>query len=308
MDNLFTSMDLLDHMGDRQLGVTGTMRQNRLNSIPLLSKKQASKELKRGDSMAVYSMDSTIVLWMDNQAVYMASNVDAVEPLKTCQRYSKKEKKYVPLPQPNLNQKYNQAMGGVDLLDAMAKNYAIAMRIKKWYWGIYTWHLNVSMVQAWRLFRAHHKDQHNKIKEQEREEDANWEEEMLSSNFLKANVDKERSSREKEKRRRRAEEKKLEDMPLLEFIRRVVEVTFTKHSRGMPVNRQLREAMLSPGALAEARYDNGKHLVRMTKRRGVCKECHNRTTYRCIRCDVALHPDECFYKFHVPEEERVEAQ
>jgi hypothetical protein len=28
-DNLFTSLDLLDHMGEMQLGVVGTMRQNR---------------------------------------------------------------------------------------------------------------------------------------------------------------------------------------------------------------------------------------------------------------------------------------
>lgn len=30
VDNLFTSMDLLDHMGDRELGITGTLRQNRI--------------------------------------------------------------------------------------------------------------------------------------------------------------------------------------------------------------------------------------------------------------------------------------
>jgi hypothetical protein len=35
VDNLFTSLDLLDHMGDMRLGVTGTFRQNRIVGIPL---------------------------------------------------------------------------------------------------------------------------------------------------------------------------------------------------------------------------------------------------------------------------------
>ena len=128
VDNLFTSMDLLDNMGDRQLGITGTVRQNRLNGVPLPSKKEASKTFKRGDHQAVYTQDSTIVLWQYNQPVYMASNVDPVEPVGACQRYSKKEGKYVPVPQPNINKEYNENMGGVDLFDNSVKNYAITAR------------------------------------------------------------------------------------------------------------------------------------------------------------------------------------
>ncbi len=30
---------------------------------------------------------------------------------------------------------------------------------KKWYWAIYTWFLCVSMVQAWRLYRLHKREQ-----------------------------------------------------------------------------------------------------------------------------------------------------
>jgi len=304
-DNLFITMDLLEHMGDRQLGITGTMRQNRLVGVPLPSKKLACKEMKRGEHKVIFSMDSNIVLWMDNQPVFMASNVDTVEPARTCQRYSKVEKKYVSLPQPNLNHTYNQAMGGVDLLDAMAKKYAITTRLKKWYWCFYGWYLNVSMVQAWRLFRAHFKELHQKKRELERVKDAEWEEEMINSNYLKATVDEERRERDREKRRSRAEEKKLDDIPLLEFTRQVVEMTFIKFSRGECVQR---EARMTSATLAEVRYDSGRHLVRMTKRRGVCKECKNRTTYRCIRCDVALHPDECFYLYHVPVADRVAAE
>lgn len=121
-------MDLLDNMGDRQLGVTGTLRQNRVIHMPLPNKKEANKSMERGSHRAIYTQDSTVVLWVDNQPVYMASNCDAAEPFGTCQRYSKKEKRYLAVPQPSLNQAYNESMGGVDLVDNSEKNYAIVTR------------------------------------------------------------------------------------------------------------------------------------------------------------------------------------
>jgi hypothetical protein len=127
-DNLFTSTDLLDHMGDRQLGLTGTLRQNRLIGVPLLSKREAEKTMKRGDSQAVYTQDSICILWKDNKPVYMASNFDELEPMGSCQRYSKQAKGYVAVPQPNINTQYNRCMGGVDLVDNAEKNYAITTR------------------------------------------------------------------------------------------------------------------------------------------------------------------------------------
>ena len=80
-------MDLLEHMGDRQLGVTGTMRQNRIHGIPLPSKKDVNKNFERGELHAMYHHDTTVLVWKDNQPVYMASNCDSVEPMGTCQRY-----------------------------------------------------------------------------------------------------------------------------------------------------------------------------------------------------------------------------
>jgi hypothetical protein len=127
-DNLFTSTDLLDHMGDKQLGLTGTLRQNRMVGIPLPSKKEAERTMKRGDSKAVFTQDSTVILWKDNKPVYMASNFDEVEPMGSCQRYNRQAKGYVAIPQPNINTQYNQCMGGVDLVDNAEKNYAITTR------------------------------------------------------------------------------------------------------------------------------------------------------------------------------------
>jgi hypothetical protein len=163
VDNLFTSLDLLDHMGDKGYGVTGTLRQNRTIGIPLPNKKQANKEMKRGEMKAVFTQDTAVAIWVDDQPVFMASNCCSVELTGQCKRYSKKDKAYIAVPQPSLNQLYNTFMGGVDLLDNSTKNYAISTRVRKWYWCIYTWFLNVSMVQAWRLYRAHKKEQHRLV-------------------------------------------------------------------------------------------------------------------------------------------------
>lgn len=127
-DNLFTSLDLLDNMGDRSWGVTGTVRQIRLHDIPLPSRKEASKDMQRGDVEVVYSQDLMILAWKDNQTVYMASNCDGLTPMQECQRYSQKDKKYVTVPQPLTVRRYNASMGGVDVLDNGVKNYAIHTR------------------------------------------------------------------------------------------------------------------------------------------------------------------------------------
>ncbi len=143
VDNLFTSMDLLDNVGDRQWGVTGTLRQNQIIGILLPARKEAMKSMKRGEAKAVYCGDSTVVVWKDNQPVYMASNCDTPHPMGQCQRYCSTDKQYVPFPQPLMNSLYNKSMGGVDLVDNAEKNYAITTRVKKLYWSIYAWFLNI---------------------------------------------------------------------------------------------------------------------------------------------------------------------
>jgi hypothetical protein len=108
-----------------------------------------------------------------------------------------------------------------------------------------------------------------------------------------------------ERKRRRTAEKKLEEIPLLEFTRQVVELTVRKHSDSYDSSIPQREvaANLSAVVRQEVRFDNNKHLIKLTQLRGVCKLCKNRSQFRCTSCDVALHP-ECFYKYHVPSEQQ----
>ena len=204
-----------------------------------------------------------------------------MKPLGHCKRYSAKEKKFLAVPQPNMNQCYNNSMGGVDLLDNSEKNYAITTRVKKWYWCLYTWFLNICMVQGWRLYRAHMTQRHR---------------------MAQVNVQNE------QQKCRRNEEKKKEEIPLLDFMRLVVEMTVMKHAgnKEAVVSQKEASSTLAPGTLKEVKFDCGDHLIILTSTKGVCKFCkeqngeEKRTKFRCARCNVALHA-ECFYRFHMPE-------
>ena len=117
-DNLFTSFPLLEELSLRQTAGTGTVRQNRLNKIPIKSKKELeARAVPRGTMDVVYKEDVVLVGWKDSKAVYMASNKYGAEVKKTCKRFNRQEKKEVQVPMPEMFDHYNKEMGGVDYLD-----------------------------------------------------------------------------------------------------------------------------------------------------------------------------------------------
>jgi len=128
-DNLFTSIPLLEELSEKQLAGTGTVRQNRLGRIPVKTKKELeAKSVPRGTHDVVFSGDKVLVGWKDSKAVYMASNKYSAKVTSTCKRYNRQEKKEVQVPIPELFQKYNGGMGGVDYLDSMVAVYRIPFR------------------------------------------------------------------------------------------------------------------------------------------------------------------------------------
>ena len=154
-DNLFTSFDLLENLSERGLGGTGTVRQNRLNRVPIVKKKDLEKKtVERGTTQAIFNEDQVLAVWKDNKAVYIASNKYGMEPFSTCDRFNRIERKSIQVPVPACIKKYNAGMGGVDLLDNLVACYRIIYRVKKWWFPLYTWSLSVSAVNAWRLRQA----------------------------------------------------------------------------------------------------------------------------------------------------------
>jgi DNA replicative helicase MCM subunit Mcm2 (Cdc46/Mcm family) len=158
------------------------------------------------------------------------------------------------------------------------------------------------------------KNKHRLVLEQEQKEDEERKKQVEENAAIRATMECElkdiESEREKVRRRRRTEERKLDEISLLEFTRQVVDAIVKKHSTPSVITSQrAASARLTPGALEDVRYDSGRHLPKLTSTAGVCKHCREvkkiekRTKFRCGRCEVALHA-ECFFDFHVPEDER----
>lgn len=128
----------------------------RLHRVPILAKKELEKKtVPRGHTDVIYREDQILVGWKDNRGVYMASNKFGADTSNKCSRYCRKERKSVQVPIPTMVERYNHGMGGVDLLDNLVACYRIPIRIKKWWFPLYTWSLSVSAVNAWRLRQRH---------------------------------------------------------------------------------------------------------------------------------------------------------
>ncbi|KAG5877348.1 hypothetical protein JTB14_005148 [Gonioctena quinquepunctata] len=155
VDNLFTGLNLFTYLRFIGYGAIGTIRGNRVpNSCTLIDMKHFSKQ-SRGHMEYVLERNSGVLLvrWMDNAVVTMASTSDGAHPIGTVERYSQKEKRHILVNRPQCMAMYNKNMGGTDLMDHGVANYRIGIREKKWYWPIFTWLVDVSVHNAWVLYK-----------------------------------------------------------------------------------------------------------------------------------------------------------
>ena len=91
--------------------------------------------------------------WHDNSIVTVASNCRGAFPLASAKRWSQSEKKDIEVEQPHSIQMCNKYMGGVDRFDQNVNKLRIGIRMKKWWWPLYSWMLNVSVQNAWQVYR-----------------------------------------------------------------------------------------------------------------------------------------------------------
>lgn len=155
LDNLFTGINLLDHMRDRGYGCTGTVRDNRIPKTCPLPPKKIMQKRDRGSYVSAIDKDHGIIFvkWADNNVVTAAFTCHGVEPIGHVRRYCKTERKYVQVPRPNIIAEYNNNMGGTDLMDEFVSNYRIGIRSKKWWWCIFTYLLDVTVSNSWILYK-----------------------------------------------------------------------------------------------------------------------------------------------------------
>lgn len=163
-DNFFTTPELIYYLrhGYGILSL-GTLRKQHLRGCDI-NDKELSK-MPRGSFISQCDPKHKVVIvkWLDNKIVSLASSYAAEEPILSIQRYSKTAKEKVPVPYPKIIQEYNTHMGGVDLADMLIALYRTNMKTHKWYMAIFSQMLDLSVNNAWLLYRRDCKNE-KKIK------------------------------------------------------------------------------------------------------------------------------------------------
>lgn len=153
-DNFFSSLTLVDHLTQSGIAYTGTIRENRMQNCPLMAKKDLAKKARgECDYRQDVANDLLVVKWHDNAVVSIVSNCHGIEPLRSAARWSAKEKRQVTVTVPDVVHQYNRCMGGTDLMDRNISNYRITIRLKKWWWSVFSFLLSSSVVNAWCIHR-----------------------------------------------------------------------------------------------------------------------------------------------------------
>ena len=89
-----------------------------------------------------------VVRWHDNNVVTVVSSQDGVAPQKTVHRWSKAQNARIVVQQPYAITRYNQCMGGTDLMDQRIANYRIKLRSRKWWYALFKWGMDAAMSNA----------------------------------------------------------------------------------------------------------------------------------------------------------------
>ncbi|KAK9729985.1 Transposase IS4 [Popillia japonica] len=110
---------------------------------------------KRGDVDSSLDKTNGILLARrkDNNVVSVASTRYGVAPVGTVKRYSVKEKRNLQVSRPYMISKYNASMGGTDVMDENIARWRISLRGKKWWWCLFTWLIDASILNAWVLHK-----------------------------------------------------------------------------------------------------------------------------------------------------------
>lgn len=151
-DRYFTTVALIEEMHKRNLHCTGTIMINRIPDRAAIKFKTDAR-MTRGESQAYVCKPTVIVKWKDNKSVLMASNCTGSSTTSVVKRWDKSRKTYVDVSAPKVIERYNQNMGGVDVLDQQMEYYRTFIKTRKWTLKVLIHFLDLASVNSWRLYR-----------------------------------------------------------------------------------------------------------------------------------------------------------
>lgn len=151
-DNYFTSPDLQLYLAKKGIWSIGTVRGNR---IPPCSLKSDVDLQKLGRGAKVEDVEIVSVRWFDNKAVTLLSTFAGCQPTTEVTCRNGKELCHETVKCPHIVSVYNKHMGGVDLIDSLIGLYRNKQRSKKWYHHLFFHLLDMTVINAWLLYRRH---------------------------------------------------------------------------------------------------------------------------------------------------------
>ncbi|CAM4623838.1 unnamed protein product [Leuciscus chuanchicus] len=144
-DNLFTSLEIVRYLKDKNCRCMGTARDNRIGKPPLKSIKDMEKKAVPCVMMALR--------WKDNRVVTLVSTDMGVEAISSVYRYCSDTKRKEQVSCPAVIKSYNANMGGIDKSDMLVHLYRTPMKSKRWYMRMFAYAIDVSLSNAWIMYR-----------------------------------------------------------------------------------------------------------------------------------------------------------
>jgi DNA excision repair protein ERCC-6 len=158
-DNFFSSHSLLKTLREKNFRATGTVRENRTNKAPIMLPNEMKKKERGFYDYRFETNDELLyVRWNDNKPCTIITNHDSILPTTSVKRWSREKKCKIDIDQPMVFKNYTNGMGGVDRFDQCLSSYRIAVRGKKWWFVLFTYLVDMAMINAWKLHVLGRKD------------------------------------------------------------------------------------------------------------------------------------------------------
>ncbi|CAK9833061.1 PiggyBac transposable element-derived protein 4 [Anthophora retusa] len=148
-DRLYTSIILGERLLKLQCHLTGTIMTNR-KGIPLSMK---SPKLRIGETVAYRKEETLLLAWRDKRVVSMLSTGGTSRYQIVGNRRAGNNTAQ-PVFKPSIIAEYNKNMGGVDLADQYTSTYCFLRKTLKWWRKLFFWGLEVSIINAYVLYKA----------------------------------------------------------------------------------------------------------------------------------------------------------
>ena len=151
-DNYFSSVSLMDELSHRKILATGTLRENMIMRCPVTPKGKMKKQ-PRGKFEVFHDLKGDLIRWLDNAVVTQISNFDNADPVGQARRWSSNLKKSISVDIHHSVSEYDKNMGGSDRMNQNTNKYKVRIRSRKWWNPLYRWDIDISLNNAWILFK-----------------------------------------------------------------------------------------------------------------------------------------------------------